>query len=297
MSSFRRQPFLNPSAKTWVAPPSEPTDLVEAFHRKLPGYAPTSLVPLPSLAKDLGVKAVYIKEESNRMGVPSFKILGASWGTFRAVTQALHLPLDSDLSVIRVAAQTHPLTLVAATAGIYGRAVARIGSILALPVTIYIPHTTHPSTHDLIAAEGASVIVVPGDYDAAVRAAFAASHTPDHTLIQDTAFPGYEDVPSIPLPPLQTPSERMLTPPPQWIVQGYTTLLRGTASQLGDAHHPTHVVAPSAPSHKPSSRTTRRVRRPRSSRPSSPIPLLVCTRRSGQARPRLSRRAAPSWPG
>ncbi|KAH7046745.1 tryptophan synthase beta subunit-like PLP-dependent enzyme [Macrophomina phaseolina] len=227
MSSARRKPYLNPSANSWIAPPGAPSDLVDAFHRKLPGYAPTRLVPLPSIASELGVAAVYIKEESNRIGVPSFKILGASWGTFRAVTQRLHLPLDCELSAIADAAKSNPITLVAATAGNHGRAVARVGSILGLAVEIFVPQNMHPATQRLIASEGAKLAVVPGDYDTAVRAAWDASQTrPDAILIQDTAFDGYEDIPN-------------------WIVQGYTTLLRETTAQLPPAHaHPTHVLAP-----------------------------------------------------
>ncbi|EKG11270.1 Pyridoxal phosphate-dependent enzyme beta subunit [Macrophomina phaseolina MS6] len=227
MSSARRKPYLNTSANSWIAPPGAPSDLVDAFHRKLPGYAPTRLVPLPSIASELGVAAVYIKEESNRIGVPSFKILGASWGTFRAVTQRLHLPLDCELSAIADAAKSNPITLVAATAGNHGRAVARVGSILGLAVEIFVPQNMHPATQRLIASEGAKLAVVPGDYDTAVRAAWDASQTrPDAILIQDTAFDGYEDIPN-------------------WIVQGYTTLLRETTAQLPPAHaRPTHVLAP-----------------------------------------------------
>lgn len=52
---------------------------VRAFHRTLPGYQPTPLVALPDLAKEVGVKGVYIKDESKRFGLNAFKALGASY--------------------------------------------------------------------------------------------------------------------------------------------------------------------------------------------------------------------------
>ena len=54
-----------------------------AFHRRLPGYAPTRVVDAPGLAADIGVASVVIKDEAGRLGMPSFKILGASWAVYR----------------------------------------------------------------------------------------------------------------------------------------------------------------------------------------------------------------------
>ncbi|KAF9641269.1 hypothetical protein BFW01_g629 [Lasiodiplodia theobromae] len=226
MSSSRLPIFFNPAADSWITSQSESTDLVTAFHRKLPGYAPTRLVPLSDIAKELGVAAVYIKEECNRIGVPSFKILGASWGTFRAVAQKLNLPLDSDLAAIKEATKANPITLFAATAGNHGRAVARVGSILGLPVEIFVPAGTHPDTVRFIADEGARVTAISGSYDEAVRTASDEAERQSGILIQDTAWPGYEDIPN-------------------WIVAGYTTLLTELTTQLPPHHaHPTHVLAP-----------------------------------------------------
>ena len=59
------------------------------FHRKLPGYRPTPLLTAPSLATSLGVAEVLVKDESNRLGLPAFKILGASWAAYRAVVDRL----------------------------------------------------------------------------------------------------------------------------------------------------------------------------------------------------------------
>lgn len=57
------------------------------FHRKMPGYEPTPLVSVPALAGRLGIRELLVKCESSRMGLPSFKMLGASWATYRALCE------------------------------------------------------------------------------------------------------------------------------------------------------------------------------------------------------------------
>lgn len=103
----RRPVRLNPSARSWRTPaPPPPTDLVITafeFHRGLPGYSPTGLLSLDQVAKDAGVKAVYVKNEGQRLGLQSFKILGASWGAFRAVVQRLDLPRETTLDAAKQA--------------------------------------------------------------------------------------------------------------------------------------------------------------------------------------------------
>src|ERR671914_273758 len=56
-----------------------------AFHTRLHGYARTPLVDVPDLAAQLHVEKVWVKDESSRLGLPSFKILGASWAVYRAL--------------------------------------------------------------------------------------------------------------------------------------------------------------------------------------------------------------------
>lgn len=64
------------------------TDAIGKVHKTLfPDYGPTPLVSLPPLAKELGCKEVYVKDESERYGLPAFKVLGASWGLCRLLGQ------------------------------------------------------------------------------------------------------------------------------------------------------------------------------------------------------------------
>ncbi|MFA1540145.1 pyridoxal-phosphate dependent enzyme [Actinomadura monticuli] len=200
--------FSRPAARAWTCPPV-PRD-VAAFHRTLPGYVPTPLAELPPLAAGLGVRRVFVKDESSRLGLPAFKILGASWGIYRALCDRYRLP-DVPLARLR---ELGPVRLVTATDGNHGRAVAAMARLLGLAADVYVPYGVHPAAVAAIKAEGAGLTEVPGPYDEAVRlAADVAASDPSALLVQDTAWPGYERV-------------------PQWIVEGYSTLFTEIDEQL-----------------------------------------------------------------
>jgi diaminopropionate ammonia-lyase len=190
--------------KTLYPPPGrEPL----AFHRRLPGYAPTPLVDAPQIARELGVGSVLLKDESSRLGLPAFKILGASWAVYRALEERLGdlEPWDTLDDLAAKLAPLRPLTLAAATDGNHGRAVARMARLLGFDARIYVPAGTAQARIDAIASEGASVTVVDGTYDDAV-----ARSTQDEgercMVISDTSWPGYERV-------------------PRWVIDGYATIL------------------------------------------------------------------------
>ncbi|KAG9538916.1 hypothetical protein KCV01_g26473, partial [Aureobasidium melanogenum] len=90
---FQFQSPARPSLRrpTWVrqTPPSPSINIADStvqykFHKALVGYEPTALLSLDALAAELGLDGIYIKDESSRFGLPSFKASGASWGCFRA---------------------------------------------------------------------------------------------------------------------------------------------------------------------------------------------------------------------
>src|SRR6476660_8157184 len=90
------------------------------FHRRLPGYRESPLVNAPRLAEILGVAKVLVKDETSRFGLPSFKVLGASWATYAALRERLGPLQDGPLSHESLkswAAPARPLTLLAATDG------------------------------------------------------------------------------------------------------------------------------------------------------------------------------------
>ncbi|PYH81099.1 hypothetical protein BO82DRAFT_284811 [Aspergillus uvarum CBS 121591] len=212
MTPQRRSIYISSAPSTIVSPP---VAQVRTFHEQFPGYQASPLVPLPEVAQELGVRAVYVKQENNRYGLPSFKVLGASWAIYRALLALLDLPLETSLETLteRIRAG-EPFTLMAATEGNHGRAVAWVARQLSLQARIYVPRTMVAYTQEMIRSEGADVIVANGDYDYAVlEAAKASQATKNAILVQDTAFDGYEEIPS-------------------WIVEGYSTLMHEVDVQL-----------------------------------------------------------------
>ena len=197
---------------------SRPPADVRAFHRRLPGYAPTPLRDVPALAEAAKVGRVVVKDESRRLGLPSFKVLGASWATYRVLCERLGgepawATLD-DLAAV-VAERLGPLRLVAATDGNHGRAVAHVGRLLGLRATILVPDGTAAARIAGIEAEGADIIVVPGTYDDAVAesAAIGAEGPDTNVVVSDTSWPGYDG-------------------PPRWVVEGYSTIFAEVVDQL-----------------------------------------------------------------
>lgn len=215
---------------TTSSPPLPP---LQTFHRLLPDYAETPLHDLPALATRLGLGRVLLKDESRRFGLPSFKILGASWAVYRAVAARVGVPTtittisDYDASAqgegagagkgaragardlltsLGAHARAQGIHLVTCTEGNWGRAVARMATHLGIPARVYVPGSMPQATRDAIAGEscpGAEVqviVVEDGDYDDSVAAArrFAEAHAAaGAVLVMDIAWAGYEEIPQV----------------------------------------------------------------------------------------------------
>ncbi|HEX4718938.1 MAG TPA: pyridoxal-phosphate dependent enzyme [Thermoleophilaceae bacterium] len=161
------------------------------------GYAPSELRASPELAEAMRVGRVLLKVETERFGLPAFKILGASWAAERLLSER----------------RAAGVTLVTATDGNHGRAVARVARMRGLAAHILVPAGTAQARIDAIAGEGAHVEVVDASYDEAVEKAAGMADT-THVVLSDTSWPGYEDV-------------------PRWVVEGYETIFSEADEQLG----------------------------------------------------------------
>lgn len=222
-----RTVFVNPHAGPLEEEPPARSRALD-LHRKLPGYASTPLIESTAIARDLGLGKVWVKDESSRLGLPSFKILGASYATYRALAERLGgIGEWSTIDELRaLVAPLRPLTLVAATDGNHGRAVARMAHLLGFAASIYVPAGTAAARIEAIRGEGATVEVVDGDYDAAIRRS-ARDGGPHHMVISDTSWEGYERV-------------------PRWVIDGYATIfdeVSGSLAERGE-REPTLVVVP-----------------------------------------------------
>ena len=161
------------------------------FHRRLPGYEPTPLIDAAAMAAERGLGALWIKDESSRLGLPAFKVLGASWAIYRLLRSRLgRVPDWSTVDELRAAlAPLGALTLCTATDGNHGRAVAWMARLLGYDACIFVPAGTVVARIEGIQSEGARVTVVDGTYDDAVdRAAEQASD--DVLVVSDTSWDG-----------------------------------------------------------------------------------------------------------
>ncbi|KAL2845055.1 hypothetical protein BJY01DRAFT_235064 [Aspergillus pseudoustus] len=215
MSSSRRPIYFNKTAATEECKFPLAEGLTK-FHQSLTGYAPSPLTPLPALAVELGVRAVLVKDESNRLGLPAFKVLGASWGCYRAVASYLGLTTTVALDEMAARAKERGVILFAATKGNHGRAVASMARTLGIEARIYVSESMDDGTRGRITGEGARIVAIDEDYDQAVLEALRVSgEVEGGLLIQDTALDGYEEVPA-------------------WIVEGYGTMMAEIEGQLSE---------------------------------------------------------------
>ena len=143
--------YSNPAARNWSC--DAPAKEVARFHQSLPNYSVTPLIELPTIAVELGVGRVFIKDESARMNLSAFKILGAAWAVAQALTDGAN-PADIDDVKAAIDSENKP-TLVAATDGNHGRAVAHMAKRLGLECAIVIPDGVSEQAINNIAGEGA----------------------------------------------------------------------------------------------------------------------------------------------
>jgi diaminopropionate ammonia-lyase len=207
---------VNPNAREILDGPY-PDRTPLQFHRRLPGYEETPLVDAPKLADALGVGTVFVKDESSRLGLPAFKVLGASWAVYRALEERLGDEGFEDWEEVEDLQDRleplRPLSLVAATDGNHGRAVARVARLLGLGAKIFVPADMAAARREAIAGEGAEVIVVEGTYDEAVERS-AEEEGEGALVISDMSWPGYERI-------------------PWWVIEGYSTMLWEIDDELG----------------------------------------------------------------
>jgi diaminopropionate ammonia-lyase len=221
------QPDLTPAAAALL-----PEAAHEAARREItawPGYAPTPIVDLPGLARAAGVAAVHYKDEAHRFGLGSFKALGGAYAVLRLLKDILAAEGHGDVTVQDLIAGRHRdrvarETVVCATDGNHGRSVAWGARMFGCRCRIYIHENVSADREAAIAAYGATMVRLPGDYDASVRAAARDAEANGWHLVADTNAGGGSDrVPNL-------------------VMQGYTLIVDEMVAQLPQA--PTHVLIP-----------------------------------------------------
>lgn len=195
-----------------------------AFHCQIDGYQPTPLVSLPLLANRLGVKSILVKDESKRFGLNAYKTLGGSYALGRLL--AKHLNIDiADIDLATVASKLNkPLVVSTATAGNHGTGVAWAAQKMGQKAVVYMPKGSSLISAERIRKLGAECIITDVNYDDTVRLANKTAEQNGWTLVQDTAWEGYEEIPT-------------------WISQGYMTMADEAIEQAATLSKglPTHV--------------------------------------------------------
>ena len=199
------------------------------FHGSFPQYSITPLARLDGMAKYLGLAGLYVKDESYRFGLNAFKVLGGSFAMARYIAGEMGRDV-SEMTYDYLTSEAFrrefgQATFFTATDGNHGRGVAWAANKLGQKAVVHMPKGSSQARFDNIAREGAAVTIEDVNYDDCVRMAAAeAAVTPHGVMVQDTAWEGYEEIPT-------------------WIMQGYGTMAMEAGEQLKaqGCERPTHI--------------------------------------------------------
>jgi diaminopropionate ammonia-lyase len=166
-----------------------------------PGYQPTPLHRLTHLAARLGVHSIDYKDESQRFALKSFKALGGAYAVFRLIQKSIALQFPGVQATVvdvlsgRFKETVSAVTVTCATDGNHGRSVAWGAQTFGCRCVIYVHQTVSQGRADAIAAFGAEVVRVPGNYDDSVRHADQQAQVHGWTVVSDTTYEGYREIP------------------------------------------------------------------------------------------------------
>jgi diaminopropionate ammonia-lyase len=211
-----------------LLPPDLPRK-IRAFHRQLPGYRMSPLKGLSNLAARLGLGGIWVKDESARLDLRSFKVLGGSYAIYRLIQKRLGMEgrdlTFAELTDGAVREKLGDIIFAAATDGNHGRGVAWSAAQMGFKSIIYVHKLTSQGRIQAIESSGAQVVVVDGNYDDAVRQVYQDAQQKGWEVVSDTSWEGYEDI-------------------PKWVMQGYTTMLSEAQEQLSaqGLSQPTHIL-------------------------------------------------------
>lgn len=189
------------------------------------GDAATPLVALPGMARELGLASVHLKDEGQRLGLGSFKALGGAYALMRLVqaeaARRLGRPVAPDeLLSPQIRAIAASMTFACATDGNHGRSVAQGAQLMGARAVIFVHAGVSPARIRAIAGFGAQMVRVAGNYDDSVAEAARVAQAEGWTVLSDTSWPGYEEIPGL-------------------VMQGYTAIVHEALAQLPEP--PTHV--------------------------------------------------------
>lgn len=200
-----------------------------AFHKSFPQYERTPLAELKGMSGYLGLKDFFVKDESYRFGLNAFKVLGGSYAMGRYIAEQLGRDISevdySYLTSDKLKEEFGTATFYTATDGNHGRGVAWAANQLGQHSVVHMPKGSSLTRLHNIQKEGAKAQIEEVNYDDCVRIANAEAEADDKgVMVQDTAWEGYEKIPT-------------------WIMQGYGTMAMEALEQMREVgvERPTHI--------------------------------------------------------
>ena len=168
------------------------------------GYAPTPLIELNKLSKELNLNKIYYKDENKRFDLKSFKALGGAY------------------AVEKVTKGNKDIIVATATAGNHGRSVAWGARRLGLKCKIFISEFVSDARGKAMADLGADVVKVKGNYEKSLMECIKQSTENNWQIVQDVAWKDY-----------------MLVP--KYTMAGYTVMMKEIVDQLKNEKI-THII-------------------------------------------------------
>ncbi|MFN3211004.1 MAG: pyridoxal-phosphate dependent enzyme [Roseovarius sp.] len=197
--------------------------LVDGVLAEIPGPSVDAAAPLRLLAqcpahgvtplerREAWGTALWVKDERGRMGLGSFKALGAAYVIAHEAAAT-----GADDMANALAGRTY----VTASAGNHGMSVAAGAKVFGAKAVVYIAETVPEGFAGRLRDMGAEVVREGADYEASMKAAETAASDNGWTLLSDSSWPGYLDLP--------------------WrLMEGYLVMAEEAVRQMPEA--PTHV--------------------------------------------------------
>ena len=191
-----------------------------------PGYKPTPLYQLESLARSIGVNKIFYKDESQRFNLQSFKALGGAYAVARQLQARIYQRCGENATIDELLGDRYQsiideVVISCATDGNHGRSVAWGCQMFGCRCVIYIHRDVSAGREQAMQALGAEVIRIDGNYDASVKQADNEASLHQRIIVSDTSYPGYMDI-------------------PKDVALGYTVMLAEAVEQM-QGPIPTHV--------------------------------------------------------
>ncbi|ACB84234.1 diaminopropionate ammonia-lyase [Natranaerobius thermophilus] len=203
---------------------------VVKFYQKITNYQPTPQISLHDMANSIGVKNIFVKDESSRLGLDSFKVLGSLYAVANIIAEYLGEDLsqldEQELQSRKVKERVGHLTFVTATDGNHGKGLAYAANFFGHNAVVYLPKGSDNDRVKAVEQAGGKAYVTEANYDDTVIFASQKAQEEGWILVQDTAFDSYTKIPG-------------------WIMEGYSMIAKEIVDYFNaqeSSQFPTHLI-------------------------------------------------------